>query len=70
MDLEAKRAARRAAMPTVTALVEQFAEFAPKVIYASENGHTVGKPPVYAEVFDIPRGYSPMARIDVKGRKP
>jgi hypothetical protein len=56
-------------MPTVAAFVEQYAAFKPVVIYASENGHTVGKPPVYAEVFTVPAGYSPTARIDVKGRK-
>lgn len=60
MTLEAKRAARRAAMPVVTAILAEYAQFAPTVVFASENGIVVGKPPVYAEVFDIPPGYRPM----------
>ncbi|HEX8924926.1 MAG TPA: hypothetical protein VF786_04000 [Terriglobales bacterium] len=67
--IEAKRAARRAAMPITTALLAEFAEFAPTVVYACENGITVGKRPVYAEVFDVPANYFPMARVEVKGRK-
>lgn len=56
-DIDAKRAARRASMPITTAFVEQYAEFAPTVIYAEENGIKVGKRPVNESVFDIPRGY-------------
>jgi hypothetical protein len=66
MTLDAKRAARRAAMPFTTSLLEQYAEFAPTVIYAVENGITVGKPPQYAEVFDIPAGYQPCKQFDGK----
>jgi hypothetical protein len=68
-DLEAKRAARRAAMPITAALVEQYAEFSPTVIYAQENGLTVGKPPHYAEVFDIPANYHPSYQLPAKERK-
>jgi hypothetical protein len=56
-DIEAKRAARRAAMPITTAFVEQYAEFGAKLIYAQEGGITFGKPPQYTEVFTIPANY-------------
>lgn len=58
-DIEARRAARRAAMPTITALVEQYAEFSPTVVWAEENGITVGKKPDYTSenAFQIPHGY-------------
>jgi hypothetical protein len=69
MTIEAKRAARRAAMPIVTAIVQEYEQFAPKVIFAHENGVTVGKPPQYIEVFEIPARYFPMAQIEAKGRK-
>jgi hypothetical protein len=69
MTIEAKRAARRAAMPLVSAILAEYADFAPTVVYATENGIVVGKPPVYAEVFPIPPGYRPMARFEAKGRK-
>jgi hypothetical protein len=69
MTIEAKRAARRAAMPVVSAILAEYEQFAPKVVYATENGIVVGKPPVYAEVFQIPAGYQPMAQIEAKGRK-
>lgn len=62
-DIEAKRAARRAAMPITTALVEQYAEFKPTVIYAQENGITVGKEPQDREVFTIPHGYGLVTHI-------
>jgi hypothetical protein len=69
-DMESQRAARRAAMPQTTALVEQYAEFSPKVIYASENGITVGRRPQYAEVFTIPPRYGDYAPgTDRKARK-
>ena len=69
MTPEAKRAARRAAMPRTTALMEQYAEFSPTLIYARENGHTYGKPPQYAEVFDVPENYNPSYQAPVKDRK-
>lgn len=56
-DIEAKRAARRAAMPITSAFVEQHAQFSPTVIFASENGITAGKPPRDENAFTIPRGY-------------
>lgn len=66
MSIEAKRAARRAAMPITTELVEQYAEFGATVVYASENGHAYGKPPQYAEVFDIPPNYFPCKQFEGK----
>ena len=64
-DIEARRAARRKAMPVVTALVESLeAEgLQPKVIFAQENGITVGHRPEYREVFDIPKGYRIMQEV-------
>jgi hypothetical protein len=69
MTIESIRAARRAAMPTVTALLAEFAEFAPTVVYASENGITAGKKPDYSNAFTIPANYFPCAEIVTKGRK-
>jgi hypothetical protein len=69
MTPDQKRAARRAAMPITTSLMEQYAEFKPTMIYASENGHTFGKPPEYAEVFDIPANYNPSYQAPAKGAK-
>lgn len=69
MTPEQKRADRRAAMPQTTALMEQYAEFSPTLIYASENGHSFGKPPEYVEVFDIPAGYNPSYQAPTKERK-
>jgi hypothetical protein len=56
-DIEAKRQTRRAAMPNVTAFFEQFAEFAPTLIYAQESGISYGKQPEDKEAFTIPKGY-------------
>ena len=56
-DIEAQRAARRAAMPITSALVERYAEFSPRVVYASENGITVGREPQDENAFDIPPNY-------------
>lgn len=66
-DIQAQRAARRAAMPIVSAFVEQYAEFAPTVIYAEEAGIRVGKKPQDAEVFDIPPRYG--ATAPVRGKR-
>lgn len=69
-DIEAKRAARRAAMPVTTSLLAEFAEFGATVVYACENGITVGKKPQEENVFEIPTGYAPMRQIpEAKGRK-
>jgi hypothetical protein len=65
-DIEAKRAARRAAMPTTTEFIEQYADFAPTLIYASENGKTYGKEPVDENAFTIPRGYGMTAPIPAR----
>lgn len=69
-DTEARRAARRAAMPITTALLAEYAEWGATVVYACENGITVGKRPKDENVFDIPAGYAPMrAMPELKGRK-
>jgi hypothetical protein len=57
---EARRAARRAAMPITAAFVEQYAEFMPTLVWAAENGITFGKPPQDESVFVIPANYAPM----------
>lgn len=47
--------ANRAAMPTVAKLVDWVRSFDPeaRVVYASENGHTIGKPaPPGAQISD------------------
>jgi hypothetical protein len=66
-DIDAKRAARRAAMPVTTEFMEQYADFAPTLIYASENGRSYGKAPQDKEVFTVPAGYGYVA--PVKARK-
>jgi hypothetical protein len=66
MTIEAKRAARRAAMPTVTAILAEYAAFAPTVVFASENGITVGKEPDYSGAFTVPAGYAPMWKPEAK----
>jgi hypothetical protein len=65
--LEAKRAARRAAMPITTAFVEQYAEFSPVLIYAAENGRAYGKPPQEENCFDIPPRYG--VAVQMKGKR-
>lgn len=49
----------RAAMPTIAALVDELRAqgLELRVIYASENGKTLGKKPEHREVFDIPKDY-------------
>ncbi len=59
MNLDAQRAARRAAMPITSALLDEYAEFGAKVIYASENGIVFGRPSAGDE-FTIPPNYFPM----------
>ena len=56
-------------MPVTTGLMEQYAEFAPTLVYAVEGAHTFGKPPQYAEVFAIHANYEPMKHIEVKGAR-
>lgn len=69
-DLESRRAARRAAMPLTSALLDEYAEWGARVIYAEENGIKAGKKPQYREVFEIPAGYAPMREVpELKGRK-
>lgn len=49
----------RTAMPQVAAFVDQIRAqgVEVKVLYASENGHELGKKPQDREVFDIPANY-------------
>lgn len=49
----------RAAMPTVAAIVDEYRAMFPdlRVIYASENGKTLGKVPQDENAFDIPANY-------------
>lgn len=61
-DTEARRAARRAAMPVTSALLDEFAEWGATVVYAQENGITAGKKPDYSNAFTIPPGYYPMRK--------
>ena len=57
--LEARRAARRAAMPIVSAFVNEVRETFPDVtvIYAHENGITVGRRQNNESAFTIPCNY-------------
>jgi hypothetical protein len=70
---EALRAARRAAMPLVGAMVQEWRTLFPNltVIYASENGIEVGKKPQDTEVFTIPANYFPSRPVApiTKGKK-
>jgi hypothetical protein len=61
-DTEARRAARRAAMPVTTSMLDEFAEWGATVVYAQENGITAGKKPDYSNAFTIPPGYCPSWR--------
>lgn len=58
---EEKRAANRARMPSVAGFVDELRAhgIASKVLYARENGITVGKPPQFDpdKVFQIPANY-------------
>jgi hypothetical protein len=67
-DLESRRAARRAAMPTVSAIVAELSAQFPslKVIYASENGIVVGVKPSDENSFQIPANYFPMWQPEAK----
>jgi hypothetical protein len=70
-DLDPRRAARRAAMPTVSAIVAELSAQFPslKVIYACENGIVVGRKPADTEVFEIPENYFPMRAMQTKEAK-
>ena len=54
-----RRAQRRAAMPIVSAFVDEVRQQFPnaEVVYACENGITVGRKPENENVFDIPPDY-------------
>jgi hypothetical protein len=67
---EERRAARRAAMPVVSALLDEWLALFPgtQVVYAVENGISAGKRPDYSNAFRIPADYFPSRPIDVKGK--
>lgn len=52
MNREEKAAANRAAFPYAAELMDQFAEFEPKLIYAEENGRSIGKKPSTTDSLD------------------
>lgn len=56
-------------MPITTQLLDEYAAWSPTAIYASENGKTYGKPPQFAEVFDVPARYFPMAEHGKKSKE-
>jgi hypothetical protein len=51
--------ANRNAMPTVAGIVDEWRKAFPdlKVVYASENGHTLDRREPETNVFDIPPDY-------------
>jgi hypothetical protein len=63
-EIEAQRAARRAAMPITSALLAEYADFSPKLIYAVENGIRVGKQPQDENAFPIPPLYRQNTHIE------
>jgi hypothetical protein len=76
MSKEAMRpdyqAGNRNAMPTVAAIVDEWRKAFPdlKVVYASENGHTLDRrePVSEDQVFTIPANYAPMREFGKKER--
>jgi hypothetical protein len=62
------RETNRAAMPTVTQIVDQFAPWLGRVIYAAENGSVIDRrePVSDDQVFTIPAGYLKPAQERVK----
>lgn len=52
MNREEKAAANRAAFTYAAVLMDQFAEFEPKLIYAEENGRSIGKKPSTTDSLD------------------
>lgn len=62
--MQAQRAARRAAMPITTAFIEQYADFAPTLIWASENGIAFGRKPEGENAFDIPPRYRMATHVE------
>lgn len=69
-DREAQRAARRAAMPITSALLDEYAEFSPKVIYARESGITAGKRDKDENAFTLPASYrTPFTPATKEARK-
>jgi hypothetical protein len=54
-----RRRSNRARMPTIAAIVDEYRAIFPelKVIFASENGITVGERPTKEKAFTIPRNY-------------
>lgn len=66
-----RRSANRARMPIVASIVDEYRQQFPglKVVYAQENGITVGTKPRDENVFDIPANYFPCKSFDPKGKK-
>ncbi len=64
------RQSNRDAMPTVAAMVDEIRAqgFPVKVIYASENGLTVGALAKDENCFDVPKGYG-MTTNTPRGKK-
>jgi hypothetical protein len=58
------RESNRASMPTVAAFIDELRALGleVKVLYAKENGVTLGNKPVYREVFEIPRQWARRAK--------
>lgn len=56
--LKERASSNRAAMPIVAAIVDELRAqgLSPKVVFASENGVTVGRRPRYENVFEVPAG--------------
>jgi hypothetical protein len=54
-----RRRHNRRRMPTVAAMVDEYRASFPglQVIFASEEGFSVGKPPKKERAFTIPRNY-------------
>lgn len=49
---ERKAEENRATFPYAAELMDQFAEFEPKLIYAEENGRSIGKKPSTTDSLD------------------
>lgn len=49
---ERKAEENRKAFPYAAELMDQFAEFEPKLIYAEENGRSIGKKPSTTDSLD------------------
>jgi hypothetical protein len=57
----------RQAMPTVAAIVDEYRHLLGRVVYASENGHTLDRREPENNVFEIPPDYR--KAFELKGKK-